>query len=111
MPRVGVRELKNNTSEIIRAVREKGAEYVVTVQGRPAAMIVPLAMDKEEWEDYVLANHPYFVERRQKAREAMTRGQLVTLEEAFANLDKRKRAARKKRRAGSGSPRRTGTRG
>ena len=27
MPRVGVRELKNRTSEILRAVREEGARF------------------------------------------------------------------------------------
>lgn len=42
MPRVGVRELKNETSEIIRAVREDRAEYVVTHHGRPVAMLLPV---------------------------------------------------------------------
>jgi antitoxin (DNA-binding transcriptional repressor) of toxin-antitoxin stability system len=37
MPRVGVRELKNETSEVIRCVREERAEYVVTLHGRPNA--------------------------------------------------------------------------
>ena len=34
---VGIRELKNEASEIIRAVREERAEYVVTYRGQPAA--------------------------------------------------------------------------
>lgn len=42
MPRVGVRELKNDTSEIIRTVREDRAEYVVTHHGRPVAMLLPV---------------------------------------------------------------------
>lgn len=42
MPQVGIRELKNDTSEIIRAVREERAEYVVTLRGRPVALIVPV---------------------------------------------------------------------
>jgi len=32
---IGVRELKNQTSRIVRAVREGMAEYVITVLARP----------------------------------------------------------------------------
>lgn len=39
---IGVRELREKTSDIMRQVREKGAEYVVTYQGRPVAIILPL---------------------------------------------------------------------
>lgn len=46
MPRVGVRELKNQATEIIRSVREEGAEYVVTYRGRPVAVLLPL---EEDW--------------------------------------------------------------
>ena len=42
MRRVGVRELKSEASDVIRAVREERAEYVVTFRGRPVAVIVPL---------------------------------------------------------------------
>ena len=42
MPQVGIRELKNDASEIIRAVREERVEYVVTLRGRPVAFIVPV---------------------------------------------------------------------
>ena len=44
--RIGVRELKNNASKIVRAVREEGAEYVVTVHGEPVAVLRPLAEEK-----------------------------------------------------------------
>lgn len=40
---VGVRELKNGASEIIRTVREEQAEYVVTYRGQPVAVILPVA--------------------------------------------------------------------
>jgi prevent-host-death family protein len=43
MTEVGVRELKNRTSEIVRAVREAHAEYVITYRGQPAARIIPIA--------------------------------------------------------------------
>ena len=42
MARVGVRELKNRTTEIIRDVRENQAEYVVTYDGRPVAVLLPI---------------------------------------------------------------------
>jgi prevent-host-death family protein len=42
MARVGVRELKNQTTEIIRQVRENRAEYVVTYRGRPVAVLLPV---------------------------------------------------------------------
>jgi prevent-host-death family protein len=46
MPRVGIRELKDRATEIIRHVREEGAEYVVTYRGRPVAVVLPL---DEDW--------------------------------------------------------------
>ncbi len=42
MPKVGIRQLKNEASEIIRAVREQQAEYIVTYRGEPVAVIVPI---------------------------------------------------------------------
>lgn len=35
MERVGVRELKNRATQIVRAVREDHAEYLVPVDGEP----------------------------------------------------------------------------
>jgi prevent-host-death family protein len=46
--RIGVRELKNRATEIIRHVRESRAEYVVTYRGRPVAVLLPL---EEGWLD------------------------------------------------------------
>ena len=48
--KIGVRELKNNASKIVRAVREEGAEYVVTVHGEPVAVIRPLTEEQEQQE-------------------------------------------------------------
>jgi prevent-host-death family protein len=42
MPQVGVRELKNQTSKILKAVREEKAEYIITYQGRPMAVLLPI---------------------------------------------------------------------
>lgn len=48
MPVVGVRELKNRATQIVRAVREEGAQYVVTVNGQPAAVLRPFTDHDEE---------------------------------------------------------------
>jgi len=50
MSLIGVRELRQRTSEVIRRVREDGAEYVVTYQGRPVAIILPLDTRQAEKE-------------------------------------------------------------
>jgi len=85
MPRVGVRELKNRTSEILRAVREDGAEYLITRQGHPVAILLPV--DEAELEDYVLATHPHFVELREQARQAIRRGEFATSRDLSSLLE------------------------
>ncbi len=53
---IGIRELKIHASEVVRAVKEKRARYVVTQRGVPAALIIPLdaivakPSDDEVWE-------------------------------------------------------------
>ena len=42
MPSVGVRDLKNQATEILRSVREEQVEYIVTYHGRPVAMLLPV---------------------------------------------------------------------
>lgn len=44
--RVGVRELKNRATEIVRQMREHRAEYVITYYGRPVAVLLPV---DEDW--------------------------------------------------------------
>ena len=39
---IGVRELKNQASRIVRAVREEMAEYVITLQGKRVAVLRPV---------------------------------------------------------------------
>ena len=50
MSLIGVRELREQTSEVIRRVREDRAEYVVTYKGRPVAIILPLDTEHAEAE-------------------------------------------------------------
>ncbi len=42
MTQVGVRELKARASEIIRAVRDHRARYLITYRGRPVGVLLPL---------------------------------------------------------------------
>ena len=48
MSLIGVRELRQQASEVIRKVREEGAEYVITYQGRPVAVLLPLDAEQAE---------------------------------------------------------------
>lgn len=51
MDSVGLRELRQNASELLRRV-EQGEELLVTVAGRPAARLAPVSPDHwRRWED------------------------------------------------------------
>jgi prevent-host-death family protein len=43
---IGVRELKNRATSIVRRVREERAEYIVTYRGEPVAVLRPLTDDE-----------------------------------------------------------------
>ena len=53
---IGIRELKSRASEVVRAVKEERARYVITQRGKPAAIIIPVDAvpvknsDDEVWE-------------------------------------------------------------
>jgi prevent-host-death family protein len=51
MEKVGIRELRDHASEILRRVREEKAQYVVTYQGHLTALLVPL--DQESLVQYL----------------------------------------------------------
>lgn len=46
MVTVGIRELKQQTSELIRMVRETGSEIQVTYHGQVVALLVPVKKTK-----------------------------------------------------------------
>ena len=50
MSLIGVRELRQQASEVIRRVREESAEYVITYRGRPVAILLPLDAGQAEKE-------------------------------------------------------------
>ena len=39
---IGIRELKKRVSEVVRAVKEDRARYIITQHGVPAALLIPL---------------------------------------------------------------------
>jgi prevent-host-death family protein len=45
---VGIKELKTRATQIVREVREECSEYVVTVDGKPVARLVPFTAEDEE---------------------------------------------------------------
>jgi prevent-host-death family protein len=49
---IGIRELKSRASEVVRAVKEERARYVITQRGKPVAAIIPMdAMLPEKKDD------------------------------------------------------------
>ena len=59
MPLIGVRELREHTAEVLRRVREEKAEYVITYQGHPIALLLPVnteAIEAATLEAWSLSN-------------------------------------------------------
>jgi prevent-host-death family protein len=56
---VGIRELKQNASEIIRRVREEGREIQVTYRGEVVALLIPVARStpQEEGQAWAEIDH------------------------------------------------------
>jgi len=42
MERIGIRELKACASELVRAVKENRARYIITQRGEPVAVLLPV---------------------------------------------------------------------
>jgi len=74
---IGVRELKNRTTEVLRSLEERRSAVVVTRHGRPTALLLPI--DSPEAEDYVLAHAPEIVASLREAESDLKRGRTVPL--------------------------------
>lgn len=72
MKQVGVRGLKNRATQIVRDVREQGEEYVVTVDGEPAAVV-----------------RPFTEEDARKSRRAAWKQQLAEMDALAQEITKR----------------------
>lgn len=73
---IGMRDLKNRATEIIRWVEERGAGVVITRHGRPSALILPI--DSPEAEDYVLAHAPAIVSALREAESDLRSGKTTS---------------------------------
>ena len=52
MPDIGVRELKENASEVLRRVRDEKARYRITYRGRVIAELAPTSDDDRGHDDW-----------------------------------------------------------
>lgn len=74
---IGIRDLKNRATEILRGVEENRSPVVVTRHGRPSALILPI--DSPEAEDYVLSHAPEIVASLREAESDHRKGKTVDL--------------------------------
>jgi len=80
---VGIRQLARNASAIIRDVSKTGKPTVVTDRGKPVGVIYPF--DEEDLEDYILANAPEYVARREQADRDIAEGKTFRCGRACAS--------------------------
>ncbi len=78
MTLIGTSNFRAQADRILRELRRRKKEFVLTDHGRPFAIIIPV--NQEELEDYVLATHPFFVQMRVRAREEIEAGETVGIE-------------------------------
>jgi prevent-host-death family protein len=82
---VGVRELGRHASKVVGDVRRSGRPVIVTVNGQPAAVVVPLK--PEDLEDYVLAYGDQFLRDRLETDRELAAGKTHALDDVVAELD------------------------
>lgn len=82
---VGIRELARHASAIIDSIERDKEPALVTRRGRPVAYVLPV--DSEEFEDFVLAHAPEFVDGMTAADSELATGQTVSLASVRAELE------------------------
>ena len=85
MSTIGVRELARNASAIINELEATKEPAVITRRGRPIAYMLPV--DSEQFEDFLLANAPEFVQGMAAADRELARGETTSLADARRLLD------------------------
>jgi prevent-host-death family protein len=78
MIRVPLSKVKDNFSEFIRKAGSE--EVVVTIHGRPAAVIIGFE-DEDDWLEYRLLRDESFLARISESRQQYREGKYKTLEE------------------------------
>lgn len=85
MSTIGVRELARHASSIINDIEQNKEPTLVTRRGRPVVYMLPV--DSEEFEDFVLAHAPQFVDGMMTADVELAAGETVSLAEARVELE------------------------
>jgi prevent-host-death family protein len=82
-----VRELKNKTSELLRAAA-RGSDVLITSHGRPVGILHGLTED--ELEDYVFLHHRGLRRSLDDAEDEYRRKGGISLETLLARLEKKR---------------------
>jgi PHD/YefM family antitoxin component YafN of YafNO toxin-antitoxin module len=85
MNTIDVRELAKHANSIINDIEEHKEPALITRHGRPVAYMFPV--DSAEFEDFVLAHAPQFVEGMETADAELTAAVTVPLADARAELE------------------------
>ena len=78
MIKVPLSKVKDNFSEIIKKAGKE--EVIVTIHGRPAAVIIGFE-DEDDWLEYRLLNDEKFLARVSQSRQQYKEGKYKTLQE------------------------------
>ena len=78
MIKVPLSKVKDNFSEIIKMAAKE--EIIVTIHGRPAAVIIGFE-DEDDWLEYRLLKDERFLARVSESRQQYKEGKYKTLEE------------------------------
>ena len=76
--RVALAKVKDELSRYLRLAESE--EIIITRHGKPAGVLIGFPSE-EDWFEYRLENHPAFLDRVSRAREAIRAGQGVRLED------------------------------
>ena len=85
MGTIGVRELARHASSVINDIERMKTPTLVTRRGRPVVYMLPV--DSVEFEDFVLAHAPEFVEGMAAAEAELKAAKTVTLADVRAELE------------------------
>lgn len=82
---VNVKELKNKISSILHYT-ENGGDVIVTLRGKPYAVVHHLTED--DIEDYILLNHPEFKKKLKNAYQEYLAGETVDIDKLIRKAEK-----------------------
>lgn len=85
MSTIGIRELARHASSIINDIEQNKEPALITRRGRPVIYMLPV--DSEEFEDFVLAHAPEFIEGMTAADSELAAGETALLTDVRAELE------------------------